>query len=176
MIKNYRTILVLVAALLAAGVAICQQIQILRLRMAIAQLTNIQSRQSAPIHNYTNPFPADIEELRRAAAELPHLRAEVVRLRSEVEGTNALQASVEKLAREVSAISQNSSDKHGPIDLLDRPSSDESSLVSKATALAKSSPEEAARWVASLPAGKEQDQAALAVIDRWTGTNPVAAA
>src|SRR5438477_11908902 len=51
-----------------------------------------------------------------------------------------------------------------------------SPLVLQASSRAQSSPEEAARWAAALPPGKEQDRAALVVIDRWTGTDPAAAA
>jgi hypothetical protein len=69
-----------------------------------------------------------------------------------------LQAKIDKLALEVSA---------------SRPAT---SAASQSAALAESSPEEAARWVAALPAGNEQNQAAEAVINRWISSNPAAAA
>ena len=99
MTKNYRTILFLVATLVVAGVVVRQEIEIHQLRMAIAQLTRIQSEGAAPISTATNPFPADIGESGRGAAEVRQLRAEVAQLRREIDAASALQASAEKLAR-----------------------------------------------------------------------------
>src|SRR5687768_499435 len=49
-------------------------------------------------------------------------------------------------------------------------------LVVRARSLVQSSPEEAARWVAALPQGKEQEEAALAVVEGWSRTDSAAAA
>src|SRR4029077_5961135 len=73
----------------------------------------------------------------------------------------------------------NANRRSGLIDIFsdfNRPAANASPLVSQIASLAESSPEEAARWVAALPAGKEQNQAALAVIDRWISSDPLAAA
>lgn len=127
-----------------------------RLRVVIAEITNLKG---AAVSTVTNPLPADSEELRREVAEVHRLRAEVAQLRREKLDETALEAKIDKRAADISAILRNPDPTSASIPLSDG-----------------FDPEEAARSVAAMPPGKEQDQAALAVIDRWTSTNPVAAA
>jgi hypothetical protein len=167
-----RSTLFLVAALLVAGVVVRQEVEIHRLRTAMAGITKETTAVS------TAPLPADIEELRRELAEVGSLRAEVVRLHREAAAVRALQVSVENLAAEVSAISGASSGRSDAISSMDDvngAAGDGSHLVLQANALAQSSPEEAAQWVASLRPGKEQDEAALIVLDHWIDSDPAAA-
>jgi hypothetical protein len=138
------------------------------LRAVIAELTNRQ-REGAASSTIANPLPADIEELRREAGEVHQLRAEVTQLRREKEEGKALQARIDKLAVDLNQTSD-SIDINGDFD------SPASPLVLEAKSLAESSPEEAARWAAALPPGKERDLAVLAVISHWSGTNPADAA
>src|SRR5262245_49508477 len=157
---NLRTILVLgaVAALVVAGVVFRQEKEMGRLRAEIAELTSHRSDGVVG----TNPLPADIEELRPEASEVQRLRAEIAQLRREtMETSAAIQARVDKVAMEVSAISANFSRRSG---------------LANTLSLAQSSPEEAARSVAAMPVGNEQNEAALAVIDRWIRSDPGAAA
>ena len=173
-----RAMFVLAAALIVAGAVFRQEKEMSRLRAVIAELTSLP-RDGAAILTVTNPLPADIEELRREAAEVHHLRAEITQLHREKVETNALQAKIDKMALDISAILGNlnqRSDSVAVIGDFNHPASSTSPLVLQASSLAQSSPEEAAQWVAALPPGNEQDRAALAVIDRWTGTDPVAAA
>jgi hypothetical protein len=175
---NTRVILVLAAAFVVAGLLFRQEKEMYRLRAAIAELTSLP-RDGAAISTATNPLSADIEELRSEAAEVQRLRAEITQLRREKVETSALQARMDKLALDVSAILgilNEGSDSVAGLDDFNHPTSNKSPLVSQAISLAQSSPEEAARWAAALPPGKEQDQAALAIIERWTGTDPAAAA
>jgi hypothetical protein len=165
---SIRVMLVLVAALVVAGVVFRQAKEMDRLRAVIAELTSLP-REGAAISTVTNPLPADIEELRREAAEVHRLRAEITQLRREKVESKALQARIDKLTLDLNQRSDS-------IDIFGDYDPPASPLVLQASSLAQSSPEEAARWVAALPPGKEQDQAALAVINRWMGTNPVAAA
>jgi hypothetical protein len=165
---NIRVMLVLAAALVVAGVVFRQGKEIYRLRAVIAELT-IPPTEEAAISTITNPLPADIEELRREAAEVHRLRAEITQLRREKVETGALQARIDKLTLDLNQRSD-AIDIFGDYDLPASP------LVLQASGLAQSSPEEAARWAAALPPGKEQDQAVLAVINHWTGTDPAAAA
>jgi hypothetical protein len=169
--------LVLVAALVAAGAMFRQEREMHRLRSMIAELSSLSSK-GAPISTVTNPLPADFEQLRREAAEVNRLRAEVAQLRREKVETSALQARIDKLAADVSVIlrSLDRTSESTFIGGFNHPDPDTSPLALQASSFAQSSPEEAAQWVAAMPPGKDQDQAALAVIDRWTGTNPVAAA
>ena len=170
----------LLAALVVAGVVFRQEKEMYRLRSAMAELTSSRRDEAAVISTAANPVPADIEELRREAAEVQRLRAEVAQLRREQLETNAaLQAHINKLAAEMSAISTDVGRGSGVTDIFgdfSRPAAKASPVVSQAASLAESSPEEAARWVAALPAGKEQNEAALAVIDHWIGSDPSAAA
>ncbi|HTE88856.1 MAG TPA: hypothetical protein VK639_07895, partial [Terriglobales bacterium] len=163
--------LVLAAALVVAGVVFCQEQEMDRLRTVIAELTSLP-REGAASSTVTNPLPADIEVLRREAAEVHRLRAEITQLHREKVETSALQARIDKLALDLNQ----RSDSIALFGDFDHPAPSTSPLVLQASSLAQSSPEEAARWVAALPPGKEQDQAVLAVIDRSMGTNPVAAA
>src|SRR2546422_979349 len=119
MTTNLRTMFVLVAAFVVAVAVFRQEKEIRRLRTAIAGLTSIPSEGAAVISTVTNPLPADIEELRREAAEVQRLRAEVAQLRREKVEMSALQASIEKVAGEVSAISGNLSRRSGPMGLSD---------------------------------------------------------
>jgi hypothetical protein len=177
---NIRTILVLLAALVVAGVVFRQEKEMCRLRSAIAELTGNRNDEATGISTAGNPLLADIDELRREAAEAQRLRAEIVQLRREqVETSAALQAHTDKLAVELSAISTKGDRKSGLTDIFgdfNRPAANASPVVSQAASLAESSPEDAARWVAGLPPGEEQNQAVLAVIDRWIATDPGAAA
>jgi hypothetical protein len=147
-----------------AGLLFRQEKEMRRLRATIAELT---AKENPAASTLPNP-PADFEELHRAAAEIQNVRAEIAQLRREQVDTTALQARIDKLALDVATI----------VRILDRKpnysrDSDESRLPPQVT---QSSPEEAARWVASLPPGKEQEQAALAVLDRWRSSDPAAAA
>jgi hypothetical protein len=153
------------AALVVAGVLFRQAKEMDRLRGAIAELKNLPT-EGAAVSTITNPLPTEVEELRREFAEVHRLRAELTQEKVE---RSALQARVDKLIMDLNQRSDY-------IAVFDRPASRPSPLALQASSLAQSSPEEAARWVAALPPGKEQDQAALAVIDHWMGTNPVAAA
>lgn len=169
---NIRIILVLAAALVVAGVVFRQEKEMYRLRAVIAGLTSLP-REGAAVSTVTNSPPADIEELRREAAEVHRLRAEITQLRRE---TSALQARIDK---DLSAILGNlnqRSDSVADIGDFNHPAPSTSPLVLQASSLAQSSPEEAARWAAALPPGKQQDRAALVVVDRWTGNDPAAAA
>jgi len=163
----------LVAALVVAGAVFRQHKEMYQLRTAVAELTNLRSEGAAVISTVTNPLHANMEELRQEPAEVQRLRVEVAQLRREKVETSALQASIDKLAAEVAAIRRIFNPGFDPI--FNNPASSASPLVSQAASLAQSSPEEAARWVTELPAGEEQNQAALAVIDRWMGSDPLAA-
>ena len=174
MTANVRTTLLVVAALVAAGAAFRQQSELHRLRTAVAELANLRSDQGTPVSTVPNPLPSDTEELRREPGEIQRLRAELTQLRREKVEMSALQASIEKLAAEVVAIRKIVNAGSGPI--VDSPASGSSPLVSRAASLAQSHPAEAARLVTELPAGEEQNQAALAVIDRWISSDPLAAA
>jgi len=169
---NIRVMLVLAAALVVvAGVVFRQEKEMDPLRAVIAELTSLP-REGAAISTVTNPPPADIEELRREAAEVHRLRAEITQLRREKVETSALQARIDKLALDLNQ----RSDSIAVFGDFDHPAPNASPLVLQASSLAQSSPEEAARWVAALPPGKEQDRAVLAVIKHWTGTDAAAAA
>ena len=176
---NLRTMFVLLVAFALAGILFRQEGEVRQLRSTIAELTSPQSDRMG-IWAATNPFPADIEELRRDAAEVTHLRNEIAQLRREQLETNAaLHARIDELAAEMHAIPLNAGSKSSFNEFFggfSRPVANASLAVSHAVALANSSPEEAARWVAALSPGEEQNQAALAVIDRWIGSDPLAAA
>lgn len=158
----------LAASLVVAGVVFRQGKEIYRLRAVIAELTSPPT-EGAAISTVRNPLPADIEELRREAAEVHRLRAEITQLHRQKVESEALQARIDKLTLDLNQ----RSDSINIFGDYDPPASP---LVLQASSLAQSSPEEAARWAAALPPGKEQDQAVLAVINHWAGTNPVAAA
>jgi hypothetical protein len=170
---NVRSMLVLAAALVVAGVVFRQGKEIHRLRAMIAELTSPPT-EGAAISTITNPLPADIEELRREAAEAHRLRAEVAQLRREKVEPEALQAKIDKLTLDLNQRSD--SKRLDSVDIFGDYDPPTSPLVLQASSLAQSSPEEAARWVAALPPGNEQDQAVLAVINHWTSTDPAAAA
>lgn len=174
MTKNHRTILVLLASLIVAGAVFCHEREMRRFRTAIAEITKIQSDGAPAMSTDIGPLPGDIGEVRRQAAELDRLKAEIAQLRREKVEMSELQANINKLAAEVSALSENYRSL-GIIGGFNRPASNVSLAVSKAISLAQSSPAEAARWVAALPAGEEQNQAAMAVIERWIGSDPLAA-
>src|SRR5689334_3265410 len=70
---NIRVMLVLAAALVVAGVVFRQETEMYRLRAVIAELTGLP-REGAVTSTVTNPPPADIEALRREAAEVHRLR------------------------------------------------------------------------------------------------------
>ncbi|HKE60777.1 MAG TPA: hypothetical protein VKB46_28925 [Pyrinomonadaceae bacterium] len=172
---NIRVILVLAATLIVAGAVFRQEKEMDRLRAMIAELTSLP-RERAAISTVTNPLPAEFEELRREVAEVHSLRAEIAQLRREKVEMTALQARIDKLVLDVSENLNRRSDFTDFFGDSNRPTANTSPLVLQASSLAQSSPEEAARWVAALQPGKDQDQAALAVIDRWIGTDPSAAA
>src|SRR5689334_17861674 len=92
---NLRIMVVLAAASVMAGVVFRQGKEIYRLRALIAELTS--PPKGAAISTVTNPLPADIEELRREAAEVHRLRAEVTQLRREKVESKALRATIDKL-------------------------------------------------------------------------------
>src|SRR5262249_44586094 len=126
---NFRTMLVLLVAPVVAGVLLHQEMEIRRLRMAIAKLSNINSEGTPALSMATTLASADIEELYREAAEVPQLRAEITQLKLE---TSALQVSIDKLAAQAS-------DVPGTFNRM-------------------SAPVEVARWVATLPSGQEQNE------------------
>lgn len=80
----------------------------------------------------------------------------------------ALNSTLEQLAREVANRSAR----------LEVAAAQESrdAILSEAIFRASASPGDAAKWVAQLPAGPEQNRAALAVIERWIRSDPSAAA
>jgi hypothetical protein len=159
--------LVLAAALVVVGVVFRQEKELNRLRAVIAELTSLP-REGTAIWTFTNPLPTDIEELRREAADVHRLRAEITQLRRAKVESKALHSKIDNLALDLS--------EKDSIEIFGAFNPPPSPLVLQASSLAQSSPEEAARWAAALPPGKEQDWAVLAVINHWTGTNPVAAA
>src|SRR6266404_7703439 len=91
---NLRVKLVVAAALVVAGVVFRQGKEMYRLRAVIAELTSLP-REGVAISTVTNPLPADIEELRREAAEVHRLRAENTQLRRE---NVEMSARIDKLA------------------------------------------------------------------------------
>src|SRR5262245_18691417 len=176
--SKIRVILVLTTVLIVAGALFRQEKEMRRLRKVIAALTSLPREERAS-PAVLNPRPADVEQLRQEVAELQSLRAEIAQLRREKVEMSALQARIDKLALNVSATIGNLNRRSDFTDAFgdsNHPTPNASSLISQASSLAQSSPEEAARWVAALQPGKDQDQAALAVIDRWIGTDPTAAA
>ena len=82
----------------------------------------------------------------------------ITQLHREKVESKALQARIDKLALDLNQRSD-SIDVFGDFNPPGWP------LVLQASPLAQSSPEEAARWAAALPPGKEQDWAVLAVIN-----------
>jgi len=81
---NLRVLLVLAAALVAAGAVFRQEKEMYRLRAMIAEL------KSHPTEAVANPLAADFEELRREAAEIHSLRAEITQLRREKVETSSV--------------------------------------------------------------------------------------
>src|SRR5204863_6010638 len=124
---------VLAAALLVAGAAFRQEREMYRLRTVIAEFTSLP-REGAAISTLTNALPADIEELRREAAEIHRLRAEITQLRREKVETSALQTRIDKLALDLNQRSD-SIDIFGDFDPPASP------LVLQAGSLAQSSSE-----------------------------------
>jgi hypothetical protein len=104
----------------------------------IAELTSLP-REGAAISTVTNPLPADIEELRREAAEVHRLRAEITQLHREKVESKALQARIDKLAFDLNQ----RSDSISVFGDFDYPAPSASPLVLQANFLAQSSPEEA---------------------------------
>jgi len=155
---NIRVMLVVAAALVVAGVVFRQAKEMYRLRAVIAELTSLPGEGSA-ISTVTNPLPADIEELRREAAEVHRLRAEITQLHREKVESKALQARIDKLAVDLNQRSD-SIDIFGDFDPPASP------LVLQASSLAQSSPEEAARWAAALPSAISTTMAILI----WSST------
>src|SRR6266850_5631209 len=137
--RNIRDILVLAAALVVAGVVFRQEKELDRLRAVIAELASLP-REGAAIPTVTNPLPAEIEELRREAAEVHRLRAEITQLRREKVETSALQARIDKLALDLNQ----RSDSIAVFGDFDHPATNASPLVLQASSLAQSSPQEAA--------------------------------
>jgi len=132
---NLRSILMLVTALVLAGAIFHQAKEMHRLRAVIAELTSLPSKGAA-ISTATNPQLADFEELRQEAAELNRLRADVAQLRREKTETSALEARIDKLAADVSAILRNldrRSESTAFIDGLYRPEPNTSPLVLQAS-------------------------------------------
>jgi hypothetical protein len=161
------------AALVVAGSVLREEMELRRLRTAVAELSSSRS-EAADLSSAVNPTSTEIEG--PEASEVRRLRNEVTQLRREKIEMSALQAKMEELTTKISAMSGSAS---GPItvtDGFDRSISRLSPVVAQAVRLAQSSPEEAARFVAALPAGEEQNKAALAVIDHWVGADPAAAA
>src|SRR2546425_10197315 len=133
---NIRVMLVLAAALVVvAGVVFRQEKDMDRLRAVIAELTSLP-REGAAISTVTNPLPADIEELRREAAEVHRLRAEITQLHREKVESKALQARIDKLAFDLNQ----RSDSISVFGDFDYPAPSASPLVLQANSLAQSSP------------------------------------
>jgi hypothetical protein len=72
---NIQVLLVLLAALVVAGVLFRQEKEMHQLRSAVAELNSHWREGTAVNSTDTNALPADIEDLRREAAEVPRLRA-----------------------------------------------------------------------------------------------------
>lgn len=165
---SHSLVLMLATALIVVALLLRKENEIRRLRANIAALTNVPNQNlTAPT---TDPLPADLEEFRRDVAEIQDLRAEVSQLRREKVDATALQARIEKLALEIAALNTSLNTVSGHTATGTR------HLVVRARSLVQSSPEEAARWVAALPQGKEQEEAALAVVEGWSRTDSAAAA
>ncbi|HYG22607.1 MAG TPA: hypothetical protein VEH04_07495 [Verrucomicrobiae bacterium] len=170
--RNHEIILLFLAALIVAGATFRQERETHKLRRAIAELTSDRIDEIAAVPADNHMQPADMEAVRRELGEVLRLRAEVAQLRQEKVETAALQASIEKLTADISAIAVRSPQ------LMDFivPSSNVAPQVSQAITMAESSPAAAAQWVAALPEGEDKNQATMAVIERWLRSDPAAAA
>lgn len=166
-------LLVLATALILAGFLFRQEREEKRLRAVIAELMSLP-RVGPAASIVTNPLPAEIAKLRREAAEVHRLRAEVTQLRREKVEMSALLAKIEKDGSTLHGNSRQSLDSLGDLGEFNDAATG-NSVVSRAISLAQLSPAEAARWVAALPRGKEQEQATLAVIEHWMAIDPAAA-
>jgi hypothetical protein len=164
---SIRVIFVLAAALVV-GVVFRQAKEMERLRVVIAELTSL-AREGGAISTGANPLPADIEQMRREAAEVHRLRAEIAQLYREKAESKVIRARIDAAALDLNQRSDS-------FDMFSDFNPPASPLVLQASALAQASPEAAARWAAALPPGKDRNRAVLAVISHWTGTNPAAAA
>ncbi len=172
---NIRVVLLLVAALAVAAAMFRQEKEMDRLRVKMAELSSLPM-EGVPNSPAANPMAADFEELRRAVAAIHALKAEVTQLRREKVETSALEARIDKLASNVSAMIENFDRRADVIGGPHYSTPNTSTSLLHAISLAQSSPEEAARWVAALPPGREQNQAAMAVLEHWMGTDAASAA
>ena len=164
-----------VATLLLAGLALAgsllrQEREVERLRTELAEVKTdldeaLSARLSGPASN-----TADSGSIRQSV-EIESLRAEMDQLREKNKEADALRATVEELSEQVAAF------RAGP---KSSPPPDEDSEAPpellKALLLARDSPAAAAEYVASLPAGDGQSEAALRVLGRWIRSEPQAAA
>src|SRR5438045_6735816 len=103
MTTNLRTMLVLLAALVVAGAVFRQEMEMHRLRTAIAELSNTRSEAAGVSATVTNPTSAEIEE--QDVSAVRRLRGEVAQLRREKIDMSDLQAKIKELAAEISALS-----------------------------------------------------------------------
>lgn len=158
----FRTILVLSSVLLVAGVLFRQEKQMQEVRLKIAELTSFQNQGEALS---TATTPRGDRKTPKDDSEIHKLRAEIAHLRQDIAEKNERYSRIERILKE--EIFEDRGAGIGNVS---------PETVLKASALAESSPEQAAEWVATLPPGKEQEAAVLAVVDRWSGVNPSAAA
>lgn len=170
-----RFVLIVAGVVIAAGVVLREEEELHLLSSVVAELTNDRREHTAVLSGVANS-PA---ELRHEAVEIESLRAEVSQLRHKLVELSARVASFDKSAGgspiHSASVGPEADSFQTVGDSIGR-SGNASLVILKAKSLAESSPEEAARWVAALPPGKEQDAAALAVINRWIRSDPVAAA
>ena len=185
---NFKAGLAIVAVFAVAGTLWLQQREISRLRETISEHASAHAIRPAESPSgrgaaVSTPPADELEKLRNEAAEVHSLRAEVNRLRSEEVDFKRLEAAVDKLAGQVGVMANRGNvvrvQSEGIIaggSTAGRGPSTISPVVSQATSLARSSPVDAAKWVASLPPGEDQNRAAMAVLSQWISTDPVAAA
>src|SRR5688572_11452716 len=94
---NVRTLFILAAAVAVVGAFWLQQREISQMRVAIVELTALLNEEQPPA--VAIPLTADIDELRRQAAEVHRLRDEGAQLRREKEEISELQASIGRIAQ-----------------------------------------------------------------------------
>jgi hypothetical protein len=168
---NTQAVFVVVAAVVAATAVVRQKSEVEQLRAEMAKLRNLPSQKPGALEG-TNPPPVDADDLPRDAAQFHQLRAAITELQREQVETSGR---IDQLARDLSNVLERINQRPVTRDL-NQLAFNGASWVSQAISLAETSPEEAARWTASLRPGEERDRAALAVIDRWVGSDPAAAA
>ncbi len=151
---NVRSMLIWLFAVVVILALIRQESEIRHLRRMVAE----QIRPAEAASGFSllaNPKTPVGEGGRPRAAE------------AETEASSAaLQEQIDAMARRLAELSGRVAESaaNAPAEILE------------AAPFLETSPEEAARWVAELPEGEEQDRAALVVVDRWSRLNPSDAA